>query len=233
MSLRLYQDDTGTIRYLCLSGGTSGSSQAAVANTSSAASSLAQALGISGQTYSITKNGAAADSDDLAEYDVAYYDRTTNTLRVSDYKVTGYITKGEPNVSAASTLTVSGHTFDVLECAWSSLEKCRVGSSVTLLLMDDGKVAEVRPSNEVRTEMIGVLSADADDFFLQNGVWYVESNRQEYQLSGRVQIHLTAVDIWLEGYSALESILSDGYELEIYCDRSAQEGGQVRIITAK
>ena len=441
-SVRLFADDTGAIRYLYLAGGTTSASQAAVAETASAASSLARALGISGRSYAITKNGAAADSGDLAEYDVAYYDAATATMRASDYKVTGYISAASPNVTAAETITVAGCEFPVLESAWESLAGFRVGDAVTLLLTDDGKAAGARAPKEVRADMVGVLSedgrsvtlcdsgvtltgsqvdyeedmlgslvrvssasgsvlrcsaplsnsrygvdltegtlgelelapacriyewagsgfvydlegnrgsasadfsavdwmdeiasgsvsyyrtnsagqvdlilldsvtggcydygkltryegsegvsagsfngqaiynaaaaltnaagttqkylynlaasdryvgialgqsaagdlritavqtlssagAESADFFLQDGDWYVESGRQELRVSDQVQIHLTDADLWLEGTGGLESILADGYTLTLYYDRSAAQGGQVRIITAQ
>ena len=75
--------------------------------------------------------------------------------------------------------------------------------------------------------------ADAEDFFLQDGDWYVESGRQEYRVSDQVQIHLTDADLWLEGTGGLESILADGYTLTLYYDRPASQGGQIRIITAQ
>ena len=159
-SVRLFADDTGAIRYLYLSSGTTSASQAAVADTSSAASSLARALGISGRSYAITKNGAAASSGDLAEYDVAYYDAATGTMRASDYKVTGYISAASPNVTAAETITVAGCEFPVLESAWESLAGFRIGDAVTLLLTDDGKVAGACAPSEVRADMVGILSED-------------------------------------------------------------------------
>ena len=441
-TVRLFADDTGAIRYLYLSGGTTSASQAAVADTSSAASSLARALGISGRSYAITKNGAAADSGDLAEYDVAYYDAATGTMRTSDYKVTGYISAASPNVTAAETITVAGCEFPVLESAWESLEGFRIGDTVTLLLTDDGKVAGACAPKEAWADMVGILSengrsvtlcdsgvtltasqvdydedmlgslvrvsssgsaalrcsapsanarygvdltegtlgelelapacriyewggsgfvydlegnrgsassdfsaidwvdeissgsvsyyrtnsagqvdlilldsvtggcydygkltryegsdgisagsfngqaiyndaaaltnaagttqkylynlavhdryvgvalgqsatgdlritavqtltsakAEAGDFFLQGGDWYVESGRQEYRVSDQVQIHLTDADLWLEGTGGLESILADGYTLTLYYDRPASQGGQIRIITAQ
>ena len=440
-SVRLFSDDSGAIRYLYLAGGTTSASQAAVADTSSAASSLARALGISGRSYAITKNGAAADSGDLAEYDVAYYDAATGTMRASDYKVTGYISAASPNVTAAETITVAGCEFPVLESAWESLEGFRIGDTVTLLLTDDGKAAWACAPSEIRADMVGILSedgrsvtlcdsgvtltasrvdydedmlgslvrvssstasslrcsapsssarhdldvaagtlgtlelapacrvyewagsgflydlegnrgsassdfssvhwldtissgaisyyrtnsagqvdlilldsvtggcydygkltrytgssgisagsfngqaiynnaatvtnasgisqkylyalsytdryagvalgqsasgdqriaavqtltsakADRDEFFLQDGDWYVESGGQEFRVSDQVQIHLTGADVWLEGAGGLESVLADGYDLTVYYDRAADQGGQVRIITA-
>lgn len=441
-SVRLFADDTGAIRYLYLAGGTTSASQAAVADTASAASSLARALGISGRSYAITKNGAAADSGDLAEYDVAYYDAATGTMRASDYKVTGFVTAAEPNVTAATSLTVAGYEFPVLESAWESLAGVRIGDAVTLLLTDDSKVAGACAPSEVRADMVGILSedgrsvtlcdsgvtltasrvdydedmlgslvrvssstasslrcsapsssarhdldvaagtlgtlelapacrvyewagsgflydlegnrgsassdfssvhwldtissgaisyyrtnsagqvdlvlldsvtggcydygrltrytdeegisagslngqmvyndaatltnaggtsekylynlsgngryvgialgqsatgdlritavqaldadgAEVEDFFLQDGDWYVESGRQEFRVSDQVQIHLTGADLWLEGTGGLESILADGYTLTLYYDRPASQGGQIRIITAQ
>ena len=49
----------------------------------------------------------------------------------------------------------------------------------------------------------------------------------------RAQIHLTEADLWLEGAEGLASVLADGYTLTLYYDRSADEGGQVRLITAQ
>ena len=82
-------------------------------------------------------------------------------------------------------------------------------------------------------QTLSTAKADQDDFFLQDGDWYVESGRQELRVSDRVQIHLTEADVWLEGAGGLESVLADGYTLTLYYDRSADQGGQVRIITAK
>ena len=90
-------------------------------------------------------------------------------------------------------------------------------------------------SGDLRIAAVQTLTsgeAEAGDFFLQDGDWYVESGRQEFRVSGQVQIHLTQADLWLEGAEGLESILADGYELTLYYDRPASEGGQIRIITA-
>ena len=159
-SVRLYYDDSGAITYLYLAGGTSSSSTAVVATTNAAASSLARSLGISGQDYTITKNGATASSSDLARYDVGYYDGVTGTLRVSDYRVSGFLSAASPSVTAATTVTVAGYTFDVLESAWETLSAFTLGDKVTLLLTDDGKVAAAYTSTAVQAEMIGVLAED-------------------------------------------------------------------------
>ncbi len=164
-TVRLYYADDGSVAYLYLSGGTASSSEAAVATTSSA-SSIARTLGISGSSYTITKNGAAADSDDIAQYDVGYYDAATATLRVSDYRVTGYLSEASPSITAATTVTLAGYTFDVLECAWETLSDFAAGDRVTLLLTDDCKVAAVYAPSEISAEMVGVLSEDGQSVTL-------------------------------------------------------------------
>lgn len=157
-TVRLYYNDAGSIAYLWLSGGTGSSSETAVA-TAASAGSLARALGVSG-SYSITKNGAAADSGDIAAYDVGYYDAASGTLRVSDYRVSGYLTAASPSVTAAETVTVAGCSLEVLESAWDTLGELSLGQRVTLLLTDDCKVAAAYPAAELSAEMVGVLAED-------------------------------------------------------------------------
>jgi len=131
-----------------------------VADTTSAASSLSRELGISNKNYAITKNGVSADESALAQYDVGYYDAASGILRVSDYRVSGYISAASPSVSAAKTITVAGHTFDVLECAWDTLKEFDMSDKITLLLTDDGKVAAAYKSTKLPADMVGVLSKD-------------------------------------------------------------------------
>ena len=91
-------------------------------------------------------------------------------------------------------------------------------------------------TGDLRITAVQSLSSDeaeTADFFLQDGDWYVESGRQEFRVSEQVQIHLTGADLWLEGTEGLERILADGYTLTLYYDRPANEGGQIRIITAQ
>lgn len=159
-TVRLFYDDNGAVTYLYLSGGTTASSQAAVASTTSAESSLARALDISGMSYTITKNGVVADSSDLAQYDVGYYDSATGTLRVSDYRVSGYLSAASPNLTAAETLTLAGYTFTVLESAWETLGDFDLGDKVTLLLTDDGKVAAAYAASKLSADMVGILAED-------------------------------------------------------------------------
>ena len=155
-TVRLFYDDNGAVSYLYLAGGTSSASQVVVASSASA-TALARSLGVASGCQ-ITKNGVSADESAIAVNDVAYYDAASATLRVSDYRVTGVIENASPSVGAATSITVAGHSFDVLESAWDTLSGFQLGSRVTLLLTDDNKVAAV--SSRLSTAMVGVLSAD-------------------------------------------------------------------------
>ena len=182
-TVRLYYDDNGAISYLYLAGGTASSSEAAVADTAAAESALARDLGISGKAYAITKNGVEANASALAQYDVGYYDGASNTLRVSDYRVSGVISAASPNVTAATSITVSGHTFEVLECAWDTLDDFSIGKKVTLLLTDDCKVAAAYSASKLSADMVGVLSKDGKSVTLVGSGITLSSSAMEYEES--------------------------------------------------
>ncbi len=166
-SARFYYGEDGSILYIYLTAGTDPASTAvAVASADAPAAFLASALGIAQKSYSILKNGGTADTAALAMYDVAYYDAMTDTLRVSDYKVTGYIEYATPSVSAAESITVSGCEIPVLQCAWDSLAAFTLGSHVTVLLTDTGNVAAVYPAETLRADMYGILSTDGNSLIL-------------------------------------------------------------------
>ena len=156
---RLYYDDDGSVSCVqLLSGGTASDTGAILAETVTAAGELVRRLGISG-AYSITKNGMAASADDLARYDIAYFDEATRTLRASDYQFTGYLEAASPNVAEAETITVGGHEFTVLDAAWASLDSYTLGSRVTLLLTDDLKVAMATSDSNIAADILGVLDS--------------------------------------------------------------------------
>lgn len=164
---RFYYGDDGSIAYIFLTAGIDpAKANVAVASTDAAATELAASLGLTGANYTLLKNGGTADTAALAMYDVAYYDTMTDTLRVCDYKITGYIEYAVPSVSAAETVTVSGCTVPVLQCAWDSLSAFTLGSYVTVLLTDTGSAAAVYPAETVTAPMYGILSTDGGSITL-------------------------------------------------------------------
>ena len=131
---------------------------------------------------------------------------------------------GQPIYNNAATLTNASGTSQKYIYTYAYTDRY-VGTALGQSSSGDQKIAAV--------QTLSTAKADQDDFFLQDGDWYVESGRQELRVSDRVQIHLTEADVWLEGAEGLESVLADGYDLTVYYDRAADQGGQVRIITAK
>ncbi|MBQ8837290.1 MAG: S-layer homology domain-containing protein [Clostridia bacterium] len=167
LAARFYYNDDGSILYIYLTTGTDPSTaEVAVASSDAPAFDFEDALGITDDTYYIVKNGTLTNAESLAVYDVAYYDNMTNTLRVSDRKITGYIQSASPSVSAAKKVSVLGCEIDVLQCAWDTLQGFKLGDYVTLLLTDNGDVAAAYSADVVFDEMYGILSTDGNSITL-------------------------------------------------------------------
>ena len=207
-TIRLFYNESGSVFYLYLTGGISQTSLAVVASSASAESSLARQLGISNKNYTITKNGAVSNSSDLAIYDVGYYDAALNTLRVCDWKVSGYISSASPSISAAETITVAGHKFDVLECAWETLKSFDMGDKITLLLTDDGSIAAVYKAFDLPADMVGVLSKDGKSVTLTGSGITLSAKNMDYDdedLGGLVTISTSDDSITCKPVSASSS----------------------------
>lgn len=148
-----------------------GASTDAVVVTGSASEAAFHKLtgGVTG--YTIKKNQQTISLSDIKPYDVVTYDAMTNTLIVSDLRLTCVYEDASPNSKAPQTITALGHTFDVLDCAWSDTEKFSLGQQVTLLLTADGKVAGMADaSGQTRSNAIGVVVDDKTaEMFLPNG----------------------------------------------------------------
>ncbi|MBQ3135013.1 MAG: S-layer homology domain-containing protein [Oscillospiraceae bacterium] len=155
---RLFYNDDGSVDYVYIgAGAASATTQAVFATSSTPLTEFTRKLNITG-SYTVTKNGAPADADDLAQYDTAYFDAASRTLRVSDHFLTGYLQAASPALDGAETVTVTGCTIPVLESAWDTLGQYKLGDKVTLLLTDNGKVAAATDPRS--TEMLGILSTD-------------------------------------------------------------------------
>lgn len=166
-SARFYYNDDGTIAYIYLETGTDPSKTAiAIASSATPAAEFRKQLDITAAQYHIVKNNGQADTAALAQYDVAYYDSMTNTLHVSDHKITGYIDSASPSIHAPETITISGCTVAVLQSAWDSLQACRHGDYVTVLLTDTNAVAAVYSAETVSETMYGILSRDGNSLTL-------------------------------------------------------------------
>ena len=114
-----------------------------------------------GKTPHIFKNGIPADLTDLRQYDVGTYDAGSNTLFVSDLKLTGLYENAYPNSNAPSTVTVMGAEFSVLPSAIPDLAQFKVGDRMTLLLTTTGQVAGAVSTDVAKSNAVGVAKVTA------------------------------------------------------------------------
>lgn len=114
-----------------------------------------------GKTPQIFKNGILADLTDLRQYDVGTYDAGSNTLFVSDLKLTGLYENAYPNSNAPSTVTVMGAEFSVLPSAIPDLAQFKVGDRMTLLLTTTGQVAGAVSTDVAKSNAVGVAKVTA------------------------------------------------------------------------
>ena len=114
-----------------------------------------------GKTPQIFKNGIPADLTDLRQYDVGTYDAGSNTLFVSDLKLTGLYENAYPNSNAPSTVTVMGAEFSVLPSAIPDLAQFKVGDRMTLLLTTTGQVAGAVSTDAAKSNAVGVAKVTA------------------------------------------------------------------------
>ena len=144
--------------------GSNGVSNAAV--IIGANGSVAGLDSLAGSTsYNIYKNGSPATAADLKRYDVATYASATNSIIVSDTRVSVYYEDCKPSPSSPATITVlDGKELNVLPTAVDSLSKLKPGKQIVLLLTADGQVAGAEDANNTgaRGNAMAVVSEKGD-----------------------------------------------------------------------
>ena len=144
--------------------GSNGVSNAAVIIGSNG--SVAGLDSLAGSTsYNIYKNGSPATAADLKRYDVATYASATNSIIVSDTRVSVYYEDCKPSPSSPATITVlGGKELNVLPTAVDSLSKLKPGKQIVLLLTADGQVAGAEDANNTgaRGNAMAVVSEKGD-----------------------------------------------------------------------
>ncbi len=144
--------------------GSNGVSNAAVIIGSNGSAAGLDSLA-DGASYSIYKNGSLAKVKDLKQYDVATYASATNSIIVSDTRVTTYYESCKPSPSSPATITVlGGKELNVLPTAVESLSKLKPGKQIVLLLTADGQVAGAEDADKgnIRGNAIAVVSDQGD-----------------------------------------------------------------------
>ena len=157
-------NSTGEILTFLPITGSNGVSNAAV--IISANGSVAGLDSLAGSTsYNIYKNGSPATAADLKRYDVATYASATNSIIVSDTRVSVYYEDCKPSPSSPATITVlGGKELNVLPTAVDSLSKLKPGKQIVLLLTADGQVAGAEDANNTgaRGNAMAVVSEKGD-----------------------------------------------------------------------
>ena len=144
--------------------GTSGISNAAVIIGANGSALGLDSLAGS-NSYTIYKNGSPATAADLKRYDVATYASATNSIIVSDTRVSVYYEDCKPSPSSPATITVlGGKELNVLPTAVDSLSKLKPGKQIVLLLTADGQVAGAEDANNTgaRGNAMAVVSEKGD-----------------------------------------------------------------------
>lgn len=145
-----------------------GAGAVVVSGTASEAMFSKLTSGTSG--WNISKNGQPISIKEIKPYDVATYDQVSNTLVISDLRISGIYKDASPNPTAPQTVTVLGHEFEVLDSAWDNMDSVDIKDTVTLLLTADGKVAGIKkPVHTAKATAVGLASANGVDIFLPNG----------------------------------------------------------------
>ena len=121
--------------------------------------------------YAIIKNNHPITLAQIQPYDVVTYDSISNTLIVSDLRITCKYQGPAPTVKAPQTLEILGTKFQVLESAWDFTKDLTLGQEVSILFTADGKVAAIMPAtNDNRSTAIGMVTGETSvEVFLPNG----------------------------------------------------------------
>lgn len=134
----IYIGSTGAVEYVFAAG--AAVETAVVVEENGSAKGFEALAG--NNTYTIYKNGAKATPSDLRKGDVATYSASANTIRVCDTRIAVYYEDCSPSPKEPMEITVLGGVkFNVLSSAMDSIAKYKPGSTMTLLLTDDGQVA--------------------------------------------------------------------------------------------
>lgn len=151
------------LTFLPITGSNGVSNAAVIIGSNGSAAGLDSLAG--GASYSIYKNGSLAKVKDLKQYDVATYVSATNSIIVSDTRVTTYYESCKPSPSSPATITVlGGKELNVLPTAVESLSKLKPGKQIVLLLTADGQVAGAEDADKgnIRGNAIAVVSDQGD-----------------------------------------------------------------------
>lgn len=131
-----------------------------IAETNGDATTFSAILG-GDKDYIIYKNGKQIEEDDICKYDVATYDSMSKILNVSDFRMTACYENAYPNETCPEKITLMGHEFEILEDAYASLNRFKIGDKATFLFTSDNKIAGVVNANTITSTAVGIMQSSS------------------------------------------------------------------------
>ncbi len=159
LPLTIYYTLSGQVDYLFLRTTQLATDAIVAKNALSGTTNPFSKLVTGNSNYKIMKGGLPATVADIRQYDVATFDANTNTLNISDLRLTGIYENVYPSPSTPATITVMGASFTVLSSAAVDLQSFELGDQITLLLTADGQVGGVVDSTVAKSTTVGVVTA--------------------------------------------------------------------------
>lgn len=152
-TLTLYYDEYGALQLMAVLPSATSSSD------TSFVYGLATSVNIP-EGYQIIKNGAVIDRSRIKKYDVVTLDPANRQAVVSDAKISGCYTKGEPSFAYPQTVELfGGQSYSISDRAAASFEDIKLKDYITLLFSEAGDVIAAYPKNMVSADMQGIVTA--------------------------------------------------------------------------
>lgn len=152
-TLTLYYDEYGVLQLMAVLPSATSSSD------TSFVYGLATSVNIP-EGYQIIKNGAVIDRSRIKKYDVVTLDPANRQAVVSDAKISGCYTKGEPSFAYPQTVELfGGQSYSISDRAAASFEDIKLKDYITLLFSEAGDVIAAYPKNMVSADMQGIVTA--------------------------------------------------------------------------
>ena len=162
--------EKGKIVAIYSTGGTNTIDSGAVVVMGNATAATFHSITGGATNFNIIKDRQSIRISQIKPYDVATYDPLSNTLVVSDLRMTAVYTDPMPNPKTPQTIKVVDKELEVLESAWDTIGDLKPGDNVSLLLTADGMVAGIVPASaQVRSTAIGTASSGGVTVYLPNG----------------------------------------------------------------
>ncbi len=152
---------TGAIEYIYRHSAPGNSGVIAVlSDPLTSANPVIKAFGAKAGSAVIYKNGYKCDVSDLCRWDVMSYDAASNTVQVSDIKLTGAYQEGTPNNTTPTKIKTLGQTdfYSLTPEASSKMSSCKIGAQYTYLLAPNGYIADVLTTATLRSNTVALAS---------------------------------------------------------------------------